>query len=287
MIKRMLALAGAFMMAGIVFAAADQAAAQGPKPKSKGEQDALMKVQTAAQSNDPKATLDAINNVLENFTDTEYKPMLLDMAVQAAQQAGDYGETVVWGERAIQADPSDIQARVLLAETIAANTHPTDLDKDKSIQKITDYSNQALDLLGKNPAPQGGVPADKWPAFKSHLTAQAHDALGQANALNKKYPEAIKEFQTGIEADPADPLVAARLTKIYNEAHQYDQAIATADKILAMKDCPAADNEPCLSPQIKSYVTAQKNVATKLKGSAAPAASTAPSTTPAPAPTTK
>lgn len=280
MIKRMLALAGAFLIAGLGVTVGQTP--QGPKPKSKGEQDALVKVQQAAQANDPKATLAAISQVLENFTDTEYKPMLLDMAVQAAQQTGDLAETVVWGERAIQSDPNDIQARVILAETIAANTHQNDLDKDKSIQKITDNANKALELLPKAETPQGGFPADKWPQVKAHMTAQAHDALGQAAAVDKKYPEAIKEYQTGLEADPADPLILARLTKAYNDAKQYDQAITTADKILAMKDCPQADNSACAAPQVKNYVTAQKNFATKLKGSATPAApTTAPQTPPA------
>jgi tetratricopeptide (TPR) repeat protein len=239
---------------------------QGPKPKSKGEQDALMKVQTAAQSNDPKAMLDAIKNVLENYTDTEYKPMLLDMAVQAAQQSGDLAETQVWGERAIQNDPNDIQARVLMAETIATNTKPTDLDKDQSIKKIQDYANKALDLLkNANTAPVGVQPA-QWPALKAQMTSQAYDALGQAADINKNYPEAIKQLQAAVNADPSNAVAAARLTKIYNDAKQYDDAIAAADKVLAMPNLPA---------QIKNYVTAQKNVATKMKGSA-PATATPP-----------
>ncbi len=296
MSNRMLALAGAVLIAGTVYAApqAQQqppqqqpSQQQGPKPKSKGEQDALMKVQQAAQSNDPKAVLAAISNVLENFTDTEYKPMLLNLAVQAAQQEGDYGETVVWGERALQALPNDIPARVMLAETIAGNTHSTDLDKDKSVEKVRTYANQALDLLKNANTPTQGIPADRWPIMKAHFTAEAHDALGQANAIDKKYDDAVKEYQAALEADPNDPLVLARLTKTYNDTKKYDDAIATADKALAMKDCPAADNSPCLDSRVKAYITAQKNFATKLKGLPAPAATPAPSaTTPAPSTTT-
>lgn len=304
--RRILALGSAFMIAGLAWAAPQATqgqtappqtqqgkGSQAPKPKSKAEQDALIKVQTAAQSNDPKAVLDAISYVLENFTDTEYKPMLLGLAVQAAQQTGDYAQTVVWGERAIQADPNDIQARVLLAQTIAANTHSSDLDKASSIKKIRDYANQALDLLNKATAPPQGVAEAKWPTYKAQMTAQAHDSLGQANALEKKNDEAIQEYKLALQSDAQDPLILARLAKTYNDTKQYDLAIDTADKALAEKPCPSTDGSACLDPRVKAYITAQKNVATRLKGAASPAPSsgqtTPPSTTtqPTPAPATK
>src|SRR5450755_611700 len=104
-----------------------QTPASQPKPKSQKEVDALKKVQAAAQANDPKAMIDAIKETLENFADTEYKPMLLGMAVQAAEQSGDYAETVVWAERAIENNPNDVSARVALAESTARNTHQNDL----------------------------------------------------------------------------------------------------------------------------------------------------------------
>lgn len=294
--KRLLALAGACMLLTLVAGAQQKdAAAQGPRPKSQKETEALQKVQTAAQTNDPKATLAAISEVLENFTDTAFKPMLLNMAVQAAQQTGDYAETLVWGERVLQAEPNNVQARVTMAETIAANSKPTDLDKDQSIKKIKDNATQALTLMSGATAESEGVPAPQWAPVKARMTSEAHDALGQAAALDKKYPDAVKEFQAGADADPGNSLVLARLTKVYNDSKQYDQAIATADKVLAMKDCPTADNSPCLPPQVKTYVAAQKNLATKLKpaaGGGAASSSTAPATgssTPAttPPPTTK
>lgn len=295
--KRILALAGAFTMTGVLLAQSAQAPAkaaaqggaqqqqQGPKPKSKGEQEALMKVQNAAQANDPAQVLAAISNVLENYTDTEYKPMLLDMAVQAAQNKGDYAETLVWGERALQADPKDIQARVVMAETIAGNTHSTDLDKAQSIAKIRKNASEALDLLKDANTPPVGVSPERWPSEKSHFALQAHDALGQADALEKKNDEAVKEFQLALQSDPTDPLVLARLTKAYNDEKKYDDAIATADKALALKDCPAPEGTSCLDPRVKAYVTAQKNLATRLKpGAGAAAAGATPATTASPAP---
>jgi tetratricopeptide (TPR) repeat protein len=232
----------------------------GPQPKSQKEIDSLKKVQAAAQANDAKAELQAIKDTLENFTDTEYKPMLLGMAVQAAQATGDYAETVVWGERAIQNDPNAILARVILAESIATNTHEHDLDKDQSLKKVNDYANKALDLLKTATTPSEGVPAAQWPEYKQHMTSQAYDALGQAAVLNKNFPEAVKDLEAAASADPTNPIPEARLSKAYVDSKQYDQAIATADKVLAMPNLPA---------QVKSYAEGQKSVATKLKAASA------------------
>ena len=72
--------------AAIVLAAVPVLAQQAPKPKSQKEVDALQKVQAAAQAGNYDGEIQAINYVLENFADTEYKSMLLNMAVDAAQR---------------------------------------------------------------------------------------------------------------------------------------------------------------------------------------------------------
>jgi len=266
--------------ATVVFAAvipvfAQQPAAQTPKPKSQKEVQALQKVQAAAQQNNPDAEVQAINEVLENFQDTEYKNMLLTMAMDAEARKGDYEQTIVWGERAVQADPTNIQAFDTLAQDIAQHTRDTDLDKDKSLQKVKDYANKALDLLKTTSAPPAGVPADQWPDLKKDLTAQAHEALGMAAAVNKNYPEAINDLKTAVaEGSKPNPVTMARLAQAYNGAKQYDDAISTADKVLAMADAPAT---------VKQFAQQQKGIATKLKGGASGATPAPAAPTPAPA----
>ncbi len=228
-----------------------------PHPKSQKEVDALKKVQAAAQTNDPAAELQAINNVLENFADTEYKPMLLQMAMDAAQRQNDMAQTTLWGDRVIQADPNNIPARVMLAEVIAQHTRENDLDKAESLKKVDDYANKALELLKNANSAPPGVVEGQWPEYKKQLTSQAYDALGQAADLRKDYPDAIKKYQSAIDAQPNNPVPVARLSKAYVGNKQYDDAITTADKVLAMNDVP---------PSVKSFAQTEKDAATKLKG---------------------
>ncbi len=79
--------------------------AQQPKAKAQKEAEALQKVQAAGQAGNYDGEIQAINYVLENFADTEFKNMLLNMGTDAAERKGDYGQTVAFGEQAVQADP--------------------------------------------------------------------------------------------------------------------------------------------------------------------------------------
>ncbi|HMF77251.1 MAG TPA: tetratricopeptide repeat protein [Bryobacteraceae bacterium] len=258
--KRLAAHAAALILAAMPLLAQQAAAPAGPHPKSQKELEALQKVQAAQQSKDWDAELAAITNVLENFANTDFKIQLLNMAMGAAQQKNDLPQIVTWGERLMEADPNDISSRVTLAEATAQHTRDNDLDKAQSIQKINDYAHKAQQLLTAATKPPEGMPEAEWPTYKKQLTSQTYDALAQAAALDKKYPEAIANYKQAIEADPSTSAVSvARMAKAYFEAKQYDEAISTADKVLAMNEA---------SPAVKTFAQQQKDNATKMKGGA-------------------
>jgi tetratricopeptide (TPR) repeat protein len=80
--------------------------------------------------------------------------------------------------------------------------------------------------------------------------------MAQASTVDKKYADAITDYKNALQVFP-NAIVTARMSKVYVDAKQYDDAIATADKALAMPDA---------TPQVKNYAQAQKDLATKLKG---------------------
>lgn len=231
--------------------------AQQPQPKSAKERDALIKVQTDVQQNNVPQELKDIEYVLDNFADTQFKIQLLNMATDAANREGNYVQTVIWGDRTLATDPNDIPVLVTMAQAIVAHTRENDLDKDQSLKKVTTDANKALELCKTTTTPPAGIPPDQWPDFKKDFMAESHEALAQAAELNKNYPEAIEDYKTAIgEASKPDPATYARLAKAYNENKQYDDAIATADKVLAMSDASAP---------VKQFAQQQKDAATKLK----------------------
>ncbi len=250
------------------------ASGQNLGPKSPKERDALVAIQNAP---DADGKLKAIDDMLANFADTAYKPILLDMAVGIAQQKGDYPLTIVWAERDLEASPKSYVAMLAISTSTASNTKEFDLDRNEKLDKAEKYAHQALDAV-KTATKPPLVPEDKWPDAQKYYEASAHAALAMVAADRKKYDDAIAEYKTAIDISP-DPASMIRLGDTYVKAGKYDDAIAMFDKVSAMPDVP---------PAFKQFATNAKNNAIAKKkaasgGAAAPAPSPAPAT-PAPAP---
>jgi tetratricopeptide (TPR) repeat protein len=249
-----LRLLGMAILAAVLPLAAYQA--KQPKVKSKKELEAIQQVQTAAQAGNPAAEITAVNNVLENFADTEFKPQLLNMALGAAEQTGDSAQVMTWAERVIANDPNDIAARVTVAETTAAHMRENDLDKADNIKKVNELAHKALDLIQSGGSVPAGIPDDKWPNYKKELAGRAWAAIAAAATIDKKYGDAISAYKSALEFFPS-PVVTVRLSKAYLDNKQYDDAISAADKTIAMPDA---------SQKVKDFAQQQKDAATKLKG---------------------
>jgi len=253
-------LCSVFLAASPLLAQEPQAQANQPKI-SDAQRQALMKMQTDAQAQKWTDVLTDANSIIENFPDSPYKQNVLYMAFQAAGNSNSYDQLAVWGDRIIQAIPSDIFARVQLADAMADHIRENDLDKDQSIKKVEDYAHQALNLLQNASSPPPNMPVDpaQWPAMKQDLTNRAYYALGVTADLKKNYPEAQKNFNTAVQADPANNFYLARLLKSYLANKQYDDAIAAAQKALDNPSSPAP---------VKETAEKAKQQATTLKASA-------------------
>jgi tetratricopeptide (TPR) repeat protein len=240
----------AFGLATAAFAQQGQPA--GPKVKSKKELEALQKVQTAT---DPNGRLQAIDNVLENFTDSEYKPLLMDMAIQTAQQMNDPAKVEFYSERALKDNPKDATAQLAIASTTVQGTKEFDLDKEQKLTKADKYANSAIETLKTAPSPNPQMTDADWQQAKKQMTAEAYADLGASAILRKQYDAAVNNLKTAADTNP-DPVILVRLANAYNEAKQPDNAIATCDKILAMSEA---------QPQVKQIAQQEKARAEKLK----------------------
>ena len=261
----------AAIMAGLLGTAVLMGQAKQPKPKSQKELDALLAIQNATT---PDARIDAVEKLLTNFADTEFKPMALQIAAQSAQQKNDFEKMVIYSERTLEADPNNYVAMLMLANGYALRTREFDLDKEEKLAKADGYANKAMEVLKTAEKPNPQITDEQWTAAKKDLYSQAHEALGTANMVRKKYDAAIAEFNESVTmAATPDPATYVRLANAYDEAGKYDLAISTADKVLAIADA---------LPQVKQAAQQVKAKATALKSKAAgaPAAPAAPAPAP-------
>ena len=241
------------------------AQAKQPKPKSQKEIDALTAVQNATT---PDAKIEAIENVLTKFADTEFKPVLLQMASAVEQEKGDWDKMVVYAERTLDANPKDYVAMLMLADYYSSRTREHDLDKEEKLTRADKYSNDALAALKTADKLRPDITDEQWTSLRKDFISQAHAALGATAALRKKYDVAMVEYKTAVDgAGTPSGEMMVRAASMYTDAHKYDESIALLDRTIALPD---------VHPTTKQVAAQEKTRAQRLKAAggsgAAPAA---------------
>jgi tetratricopeptide (TPR) repeat protein len=224
------------------------------KLKSQKEFDAYKAMVTATT---PDATIAAAENLITTFADTELKPLALFMEAEAYGRKGEFEKCIVFGERAVEADPHSYQAQLLLARQYAGHTGENDLDKEEKLTKSAKYANDAIASIAAAPKPNAQLPDAQWDNVKKDYTAQAHEVLGMIGDVRKKYDAAATEYKTAVDtaANP-DPATMVRYGMAEEHLGKYDEALATFDKVLAMPNAVAA---------VKQVATNEKARATAAK----------------------
>ena len=161
-------------------------------------------------------------------------------------------------ERAIEADPKNYQAMLMLATGIASKVRENDLDKDARLAQAEKYANDAIANLQDAQKMNPGMTDVQWTAAKADYVADAHQALGMIAAVRKKNDVAVTEYQLAVTgASNPDPATSVRLGQALNKAGKYDEAIAVLDKVMAAPD---------VNPQVKQFAQAERVRSVTAKG---------------------
>jgi tetratricopeptide (TPR) repeat protein len=249
------------------------------KPKSQKEQQAILAVQVAK---DPDERIKAIENVLTNFADTEFKVPLLQMAVQAEEQKNDYAQLVFYADRLLKADPMNAFALVTLASETARHTRENDLDKDEQLNKVDKWAKDGIEAAKVMPKVRADVPDADWENVRKDMEAQGYVAIAMAASLRKNYDGAATNYKQSLAVQSTpNAATLVRLAQVYMSMGKLDDANYTLDKAVAIPEVPA---------QIKSIAETLKGEIAKHRApaGAAPAGGAAspssPASTPTPAP---
>jgi len=241
-----------FILVGFL-AIAGLATAQ--KVKSAKEAEA---VQAVISAQTPDAKIAAVENLISKFKDTEFKAAVLEMAANAAQQKNDTAATLIYANRALEANPKSMQALLIVSGTLAQGTKEFDLDKDEKIKRASKLANDAITVISAAEKPNPQLTDEQWAGIKKDMVSRAHETLGMLAAVDKKYDVAINEFKTAIDdASTPEPSAMVRLAVSYTNTKRYDEASAMADKVLALSGAPEA---------IKKVAQEEKQRIAKLKG---------------------
>jgi len=240
-----------FMMVGLLAAGS---LVMGQKVKSPKEAEAVQAVLSATT---PDQKIGAVDNLLSKFKDTEFKAVVLEMAGEAYQQKGDSANAIVYGNRALEADPKNFQAMLLVAGQLAQITKEFDLDKDEKVKRAKKLADDAIATVNATAKPNPNLTDQQWTGIQKDLVAQGHETLGVIASIDKHWDVSITEFKMAID-NAANPEVTTmvRLAAAYNNDRKYDEATATADRVLTT---------PGLPDNLKKIATDEKARAAKGK----------------------
>jgi len=245
------------LVTGSLAAALLMAQGKQPQPKSQKEVDALNAMFQAA---DNDARIKAANDLLTKFADTDFKPLALYMITNAYNEKNDPTNTIVYGERAVDADKASAlgaHARIMMAMALAKTTKEFDFDKEEKLGRADKLAKEAVEVLKTAPKFNPGLSDEQWAQAKANYTGEAYVAMGMSATVRKNWNAAIEAYKASAEADPSNAATFVRLGSAQMSANKYDDAIATLDKVIAMQGVDA---------QIVTIAKAEREKAVKAKG---------------------
>lgn len=218
-----------------------------PKPKNQKEGEAIMAM---FQTQDPDARIAAANNLITKFSETEFKATALYVASFSYQQKNDLENAIVYAEKCLESDPKFFGAMLTIASGLAQRTKEFDLDREEKLGRAEKMAKTALELIPTAPKPNPGIPDDQWELAKKDFVAQAHESMGMAALVRKKYDVCASEFAIAVaNAQQPDPSTLVRMANCNMKMQKWDEANVALDKALA---------DPNAVPAVKRVATEMK-----------------------------
>lgn len=209
-------------------------AVKGPHPKSAAENNAIIAL---FKEQDPDKQIKDAEDILTTYPDTDYKAQMLLIEAQAYNAKRDYPKAIAVGEQSLEADPSNYESLLLLADIYSRTAKPTDLNLNDNLTKAEKYAKDALADIDKAQKPKAELPDAQWAEIKTGQQAQAYLALGFIAVLRKKFDDAKTDFTKSVSLYP-DPLTMLYIGRAYGNVKQYDDAMGWDDKALASPNVP-------------------------------------------------
>ena len=150
---------------------------------------------------DPKKRIQYLDAFSKGYPDTPNGPQLNFQYFMAYEMAGDAAKADDYGEKAIAADPNNVEALNLVAYDYA-------LARRINLDKAAAYAKRVLTLAPARKKPDG-VSDDQFKAQQNSQLGMAHFVVGYTNLLkagkSHRAAPAIQEFKTASELLSANP----------------------------------------------------------------------------------
>lgn len=245
--RPVLAQGGSFgMHPMLAWAAPQQAAPQnkGPQWKSTDEYNAF---QAVATEKDPHKKISAAEAFIAKFAQTDFKDLAYLQELAAYQQLGDGPNAIDAGEKALGANPDNLDALRYVSFALPFVFKPTDADAAAKLTRADEQAKHGLDVIQKLQKP-ANVPEDQFNQAIKGLRSVFNGTVGWVALQKKDYAAAITSLKTAAEDDPANNLTFSMLGQAYLQSTppDYDNGIWALARSVALANASKSPNAAAL-----------------------------------------
>jgi len=204
-----------------------------------GEKDGLKKI----------ALADAF---LQKYPNSFMRDVVYYTVMQTYQQLGDGVKALETGQRALQANPDNIDVLTLEAFLFPFVFKADDPDAASKLSRAENDAKHALDLVQKMPKPAGQTDEQFNQGVKARR-ALFNGLVGFVALQRKDYGAAVGYLKPAAEENPTDTYTFYRLglAHLYNTPRDYDQAIWNIARAVSLAKAAKDPNVPNLESYLK------------------------------------
>jgi len=203
------------------------------KEKINKAEEAAYKNVLAAQGGDPAMQIQVGEEFISKFPMSRYAAGVYGMLTGSYYATGNTDKMFETGDKALAADPDNVDVLALLAMAIPRRVKATTPDGAERLTKAEGYAHHAIELIPTmtKPATLDDATFEK---TKNDKLSLAHSGLGLIDLNHQKYDDAKNEFTQAVQLSSSpDPVDYFLLGNADVQASYYHDAIASYEKCAA------------------------------------------------------
>lgn len=216
------------------------AAAEAPKVDPAEEAD--YKAFYSTDQADADTTIKLGEGFIQKYPSSQYDESVYSRLTEAYFSKQQLDKMYATADKALLANPDDVNVLVLIGWVIPHNYDPNDMEADRRLDKAEGYEKHALTLIPTMTKP-GPMTDDQFAKAKASATSQAHSGLGLIYFRRQDFANSISELQQSEQLttspDPTDFFV---MGFEYSQLKKYTEAAAAFDKCASI---PSALADRC------------------------------------------
>ena len=199
-------------------------------PKVDPAEEADYKAFFSSDQADADSTIKLGEDFVQKYPSSKYDESVYSRLTQAYFSKQQLDKMYAAADKALLANPDDVNVLVLVGWVIPHNYDPNDMEADRRLDKAEAYEKHALALIPTMTKP-GPMTDDQFVKAKTSATSQAHSGLGLIYFRRQDFANSISELQLSEQgATTPDPTDFFVMGFEYSQLKKYSEAAAAFDK---------------------------------------------------------